>query len=77
MLERENEYLMATLHDIREGLDALHWHIKVANGSPLFPEPNQQFIQMWQTIRATQTELRNIIDEWESKWILPEGELPF
>lgn len=76
-LERENEYLMATLHDIRAGLDALHWHIQIANGVPEYFDPNPAFIEAWKAIKITKTELRNIIDEWESKWVLPEDELPF
>jgi hypothetical protein len=77
MLERENEYLMATLHDIREGLDALHWHIQVANGVPEYFDPNPAFIEAWKAVKITHTELRNIVDEWESKWVSPEDELPF
>jgi hypothetical protein len=77
MLEKENEYLMATLHDIRAGLDALHWHIQVANSTPEYYPGDPAFLKTWQAIKITQTELRNIIDEWESKWVLPGEEVPF
>ena len=65
-LERENEYLQSTLQDIAEGLDALWFHLKIANGLPDKPDTWTGFGGAFEAIRITQTELRNIIDEWES-----------
>jgi len=77
MLERENEYLMATLHDIRSGLDALQWHISIANESSDIYDFDAAFREAWRAVKITNTELRNIIDEWESKWVLPTDQIPF
>jgi hypothetical protein len=76
-LEQENEYLMATLHDIQSGLDALNWHITVASGVPEYFDPNPAFLEAWRAIKITQTELRNIIEEWESRWVSSASEIPF
>jgi hypothetical protein len=77
MLEKENEYLMATLHDIGSGLDALNWHITVVNSTPEYYPGDPAFLEAWTAIKITQTEIRNIIDEWESKWVSPDMEIPF
>jgi hypothetical protein len=76
-LQRENEYLMATLHDIREGLDAMAWHLKIATSSDDGNQPGNEFTAAYTAIKLTHGALRNIIDEWESKWVLTYDEIPF